>query len=252
LAVVAVIPARYASTRFPGKVLAARTGKFLVQHVHERVSQTSSVDRVIIAADDDRVVEAVRSFGGEVVMTRRDHVSGTDRAAEVAAGLDESVGILVNVQGDEPEIEPEHIDRLVGVLGERTDCEMATLACPFPKDIDPTDPNCVKVVLDQAGRALYFSRSPIPHPRETAGQPPGYDWLLHLGIYAYRRPFLETYHGLEPTSLEGCEKLEQLRVLEHGYRIAVGVVDRATAGIDTPDEYEAFVRRCTGAADSEP
>ena len=244
MAVVAVIPARYASKRFPGKVLASETGKPLVQHVYERVAAAARVDRVIVATDDARVEQAVRGFGGAVAMTRADHPSGTDRVAEVAAGLGDEVDVILNVQGDEPEIEPASIERLVGVLREREDCQMATLACPFSATSDPADPNCVKVVVDDAGRALYFSRSLIPYPRRTEGAAaePG-RWWLHLGIYAFRRPFLRTFAALAPTPLEQCERPEQLRVLEHGYRIAVGLVEQAPAGIDTPAEYAAFVRR---------
>jgi 3-deoxy-manno-octulosonate cytidylyltransferase (CMP-KDO synthetase) len=244
LGVVADIPARYASNRFPGKVLVARTGRYLVQHVYESVRQAARVDRVIVATDDQRVMDAVASFGGEARMTRPDHPSGTDRVAEVAAELDDGVDVILNVQGDEPEIDPAHVDRLVEVLCERETCVMATLACPFPEEAEPADPNCVKVVLDQRGRALYFSRSLIPFVRSDGpSKSAGGRWLLHMGIYAYRRAFLGTIAGLTPTPLEQAERLEQLRVLEHGYELAVGVVDRAPAGIDTPEEYDAFVHR---------
>lgn len=240
---VAVIPARYASTRFPGKPLAKETGKFLIQHVCERVRQASSIQAVIVATDDRRICEAVESFGGVAKMTRDDHPSGTDRVAEIAADLDAEV--IVNVQGDEPEIEPGSIDKLVAALTRDPDVPIATLACPFPADSDPSDPNAVKVAIDRKGRALYFSRSLVPYPRDAKGRPdaPG-DWLLHLGIYAYRRDFLLKLASLEPTPLERREHLEQLRVLEHGHPIAVGLVDRAAIGIDTPEDYAAFVERC--------
>ncbi len=244
---VAVIPARYASTRLPGKPLLNRTGKLLIQHVYERVSQARRISKVIIATDDRRIFQAVESFGGCAAMTRDDHVSGTDRVAEVTAGLD--ADIIVNVQGDEPEIEPADIDRLVDLLGESRDCQMATLACPFPRDADPGDPNAVKVVVDRDGRAIYFSRSPIPYPRD------GHDllehrseFLLHIGIYAYRRDFLLQLAAWPAGRLERIEKLEQLRVLERRCGIAVGVVERAAVGIDTPADYEAFVRRTLAAA----
>jgi len=233
-------------------MLAHQTGKFLIQHVVEQVRKASHISQVIVATDDQRIVEAVASFGGQAVMTRSDHPSGTDRVAEVAAGLDDvdcdiECDLIVNVQGDEPEIEPDAIDRLVDLMAERTDCDMGTLACPFsklPKSSDPTDPNRVKVVLDDAGRALYFSRSLIPYPRDGAGTPDNLDQIyLHVGIYAYRRAFLMTMCKLPTTHLEKTEKLEQLRVLEHGYRIAVALVDNATAGIDTPEDYAAFVKR---------
>jgi len=244
LAVAGIIPARYASTRFPGKPLANRTGKFLIQHVYEQVAAARRIDRVIVATDDDRIARAVESFGGEAQMTRPDHPSGTDRVAEVAVGLPEPFELIVNVQGDEPEIEPDSIDRLVQLMDEDPEAPVGTLACPFPAGTDPADPNCVKVVVDGRGRALYFSRSLIPYPRESKGRiEQAGQWLLHLGIYAYRRGFLSLLTNLAPGSLEQTEKLEQLRVLEHGYKIAVGQVARAAVGIDTPEEYAAFVER---------
>lgn len=238
----AVIPARYASTRLPGKPLLNQTGLYLIQHVYERAGEASSIDGVIVATDDARIAEAVRSFGGEVVLTRADHPSGTDRVAEVAATLD--ADIIVNVQGDEPEIDPADIDRLVAMLGDDQAVDVGTLACPFAKGADPRDPNAVKVVLDARGHALFFSRSLIPYPVADKGTPvsPG-RWLLHLGIYAYRRAFLLKLASLAPTPLEERERLEQLRVLENGHSIAVAVVERASVGIDTPEDYAAFVRR---------
>jgi 3-deoxy-manno-octulosonate cytidylyltransferase (CMP-KDO synthetase) len=176
-------------------------------------------------------------------MTRADHVCGTDRVAEVVEGLDEQFDVIVNVQGDEPEIEPRYVDRLVELLQGDARCQMATLACPFQPGDDPADPNAVKVVVDESGRALYFSRSLIPYPRD--GQQEG-GWLLHLGIYAYRRGFLLEYAGWPPGQLEQVERLEQLRALERGVSIAVGLVEEATVGIDTPDDYAAFVKRVGG------
>ncbi len=244
MSVVAVIPARYGSTRLAGKALLAETGKYLVQHVYEQAARASRVGRVIVATDDQRIVRAVREFGGEAQMTRADHASGTDRIAEVARGLEARVGFVLNVQGDEPEIEPESIDRLVAVMEERSECAVGTLACPFESVAVAENPNNVKVVVDEAGRALYFSRSLIPHPREPAdrARDPG-RWLLHLGIYAYRREFLERFSQWGPTPLEQMEKLEQLRVLERGERMAVAVVERAAVGIDTAEDYAAFVTR---------
>ena len=237
----AVIPARWASVRFPAKVLARDTGRYLIQHVCEAALAARSIQRVFVAADDRRIVEAVESFGCEAVMTRTDHASGTDRVAEVAQNLD--ADIVVNVQGDEPEIDPAAIDRLVSRL-ETPDCRMATLACPFAAvpGGDPADPNAVKVVIDARGRAMYFSRACIPCARDGAyvgGSGP----LLHLGTYAYRREFLLRLAALEPTPLEQTERLEQLRALEHGYDIFVTVVERAVVGIDTPEDYAAFVKR---------
>ncbi|MBN1490568.1 MAG: 3-deoxy-manno-octulosonate cytidylyltransferase [Phycisphaerae bacterium] len=244
MSVVAIIPARYASTRFPGKPLARATGKTLIQHVYERVRQARLLDGVVVATDDERIAAAVREFGGEAVMTRPDHASGTDRIAEVAATL--SAELVLNVQGDEPEIEPAYLDQLVELMRLRPDASMATLACPFPADADPTEPSAVKLVIDRHGYALYFSRSLIPYLRDPGktGEPAG-GWLLHLGVYAYRRGFLLSYADLAPSRLEQAEKLEQLRALENGHRIVVGLVEHASLGIDTPEEYEAFVRRVT-------
>lgn len=244
----AVIPARYASTRLPGKPLLRETGKYLIQHVYEQVSRAKSLETVIVATDDERIAEGVRSFGGRAAMTRADHPSGTDRVAEVARGLDAE--IIVNVQGDEPEIEPASIDKLVALLADDPNVPIGTLACPFPTTADPADPNAVKLVLGAGGRALYFSRSLIPYPRDTAGRVArAGNWLLHLGIYAYRRGFLLELAKLPPTPLEKAEKLEQLRVLENGYSMAVAVVDKAAIGIDTPEDYVAFVRRTTERLD---
>ena len=242
LAAVAIIPARYSSTRFPGKPLAKDTGKYLIQHVCDNVRRAKKIDRVIVATDDETIIQAVREFGTQVVMTRSDHVCGTDRIAEVAADLDDE--IIVNVQGDEPEIDPDDVDRLVGLLERNEDCEMATLACRFDSADDVLSPNTTKVVLDQSGRAVYFSKAVIPFSRDDGGRvkDPS-DYLLHLGIYAYRRDFLLQYSSMPPTPLELTEKLEQLRVIENGYRIAVGIVDRVCIGVDTPEEYAAFVKR---------
>lgn len=244
MAVVAVIPARMGSTRLPGKPLLAETGKYLIQHVWEQVRAARTIDRVIIATDDRRVVEAVSSFGGEAQLTRADHATGSDRVAEVAASLSADCEMIVNVQGDEPEIEPAAVDQLVELARRRPDCPVATLACAFETVEQARDPNCVKVVLDSEGRALYFSRSLIPYPRQRGAQVEAPDnWLLHLGVYAYERAFLLRFVTWEPTRLEQIERLEQLRALERGVRIAVGITTRAAVGIDTPQDYAAFVRR---------
>ncbi len=250
---VAIIPARYASTRFPGKPLAAETGKPLIQHVVERVRRAIRVSRVLVATDDRRIADAVAAFGGHAVMTRDDHPNGTCRLAEVAAGLEpRDAQLIVNVQGDEPEIEPAVIDRLVDALAADFDAPMATVASPFADDEDPDDPHIVKVVLDQRGRALYFSRCPIPFvrhdaaPPQQAGEAPAH--LKHLGIYAYRRDFLLRYPTLPATPLEQTERLEQLRALEHGYAIATVVMPVRHHGIDTPEQYAAFVARCRATA----
>jgi 3-deoxy-manno-octulosonate cytidylyltransferase (CMP-KDO synthetase) len=239
LAATVVIPARFGSTRFPAKILAADTGMPLVQHVVERVRTCARVRQVIVATDDERIVQALRPFETRCVMTSAAHQSGTDRIAEVARGLADEV--IVNVQGDEPEIEPEVVDGLIGRLESNTE-DMTTAATPFPAGADPADPNLVKVVLGLDGRALYFSRSRIPFLRDATGdgEPPYY---LHLGIYAYRREFLLQFASWAPTPLEKAEKLEQLRALEHGRSIHVLKVRRATHGIDTPEQYAEFVSR---------
>lgn len=237
-----VIPARYASSRLPGKPLLRQTGKYLVQHVHERACQARGFSDVVVATDDPRIEAAVRHFGGKVVLTRRDHPSGTDRVAEVVAGLD--VDAVLNLQGDEPTVEPASLELLARLLKDDPDAPMATLATPIRSAEQWRNPNCVKVVCDSRGRALYFSRSPIPYLRD--GQPdfaarPA-RFLQHLGLYAYRRDFLLRLATLPPESLELTEKLEQLRVLALGYPIQVGVVAEASIGVDTYDDYQRFVR----------
>jgi 3-deoxy-manno-octulosonate cytidylyltransferase (CMP-KDO synthetase) len=241
---IAIIPARYGSTRFPGKMLADATGKPLVQHVYEQAAKAKRIERVIVATDDERIASAVERFGGEAVMTRADHPNGSSRLAEVAANLEAE--LIVNVQGDEPEIAPSLIDRAVDALIEQPQCVVSTIASPFAPDENPANPNIVKVVCDQRGRALYFSRALIPHERDArerdtargSGRP-----LKHVGLYVYRREFLLRYVTLPETPLERTEKLEQLRVLEHGEWIAVAVCESKHHGIDTPEQYEAFVKR---------
>jgi len=240
LAAIVVIPARFGSTRFPAKIVACDTGKPLVQHVVEQAKKCRRVDRVIVATDDQRIADALRPFDTHVVMTAATHQSGTDRIAEVARGL--TADIVVNVQGDEPEIEPETIDTLVQRLENFPGDDMATACTPFRSGMDPTDPNLVKVVMDENGRAIYFSRSPIPCRRE-ADFIENSAYYLHLGIYAYRRPFLLKFAGWPQTPLEKTEKLEQLRALEHGRSIFVLKIDRATHGIDTVAQYAEFVKR---------
>lgn len=237
--VVAVIPARYASSRLPGKPLLAETGRPLIQHVVEAAARASRLDRIIVATDDSRIADAVETFGAEVVMTRPDHPSGTDRVAEVAAGLPDAA-ILLNLQGDEPEISGQAIDALVALLESDPDAPMATLATPIHEQEMFLDPACVKVVVSANRRALYFSRAPIPHARESQGEPFG---LLHLGVYAYRREFLLRLAALPPSRLEQTERLEQLRVLEAGFPILVAEVEEHGVGIDTPEDYRRFVAR---------
>ena len=237
-----VIPARYGSRRLPGKPLLRQTGKYLIQHVYERACQAVRASTVVVATDDPRIVAAVEGFGGRVLLTRRDHASGTDRVAEAARRLDADV--VVNLQGDEPLVDPAALDLLPQLLERDPEADMATLAVPAASPEQWQDPNCVKVVRDAAGRALYFSRSPIPHVRDGrpdfAATPPRF--LVHLGLYAYRRPFLLGLAAQAPEPLEELEKLEQLRALALGRRIHVGVVAGAAAGVDTYEDYERFVQ----------
>lgn len=237
-----IIPARYASTRLPGKALLRETGKYLVQHVYEQARRVRGVAAVIVATDDGRIVSAVESFGGRAVMTRKDHPSGSDRIAEVARSLD--VDVVINLQGDEPLIDPESLELLDRLLREDPAAEMATLATPLTDLETYRSPNCVKVVCGEGGRALYFSRSPIPFVRDAEPDltaSPGH-FLQHLGLYAYRREALLRLPALPPHPLEQLEKLEQLRPLAHGWTIRVGVIAHAGRGVDTPADYERFVR----------
>lgn len=242
--VAAVIPARFASTRLPGKPLLAQTGRPLICHVVDAARRCRSLDRVIVATDDVRILEAVRRHGGEAALTRSDHPSGTDRVAEVAASLPDA-RIIVNLQGDEPEVSPEALAEVVRLLRDQPDVPMATLGTPIRDEATYRDPAAVKVVRATNGRALYFSRSPIPHDRDRRGVPP--EALLHLGLYGYRRDFLLSLASLPPSALEQREKLEQLRVLEAGHPIAVGVVEEPSVGIDTPEDYARFVARWQAA-----
>jgi len=236
---IAVIPARYASTRLPGKMLLAETGKPLIQHVVESIRPAGRISRIIVATDDERIAQAVAAFGGEAMMTSPEARSGTDRAAEVAKRLglrDEE--LVVNVQGDEPEMPPRCVDRLIDLL-ETTEAPMATLATPIGA-AEAEKLNMTKVVCDAGGMAMYFSRAKIPHDRDGDG---AVQYLLHHGIYGYRAWFLRIFGSLESTPAEQAEKLEQLRALEHGYKIAVATIDYRGARIDTAAEYAQFVAR---------
>lgn len=240
-----VIPARLASTRLPRKLLLRETGKPLIQYTYEAASRARRPRGVTVACDHAEILAAVEAFGGRAQMTNPQAACGTDRVAEVAAGMPE-VDIFVNVQGDEPELAGSSIDLVVQLLDENPEAVMATLATPIRRREQLEDPSCVKVVFDHRGRALYFSRSPIPHPREwfdgyLTAEPPSF--YQHVGLYAYRREFLLKLAGMPQSKLEKLEKLEQLRVLEAGFAILVGVVDEPTFGIDTPADYEAFVKK---------
>ncbi len=240
MGVTVVIPARYASTRFPGKPLADLCGKPMIQWVYERSALCESVDLVIVATDDDRIARVVESFGGDVVMTRADHPTGTDRLAEVAAGLDDE--LIVNVQGDEPLIDPVMIEAAVAPLLSDDSIPMGTLKTPLTSLEEYLNPNVVKVVTDLQGFALYFSRTPIPYPRDFSSELEQ-RWqelatAKHVGLYVYRRDFLLQYPHLQSTPLETQECLEQLRALEHGYRIRVAETTLVGQGVDTPEDLE--------------
>jgi 3-deoxy-manno-octulosonate cytidylyltransferase (CMP-KDO synthetase) len=240
-----VIPARLASTRLPEKLLLSETGKSLIRHTYEAAQRARRPEAVCVATDHGRIFDEVRSFGGHAEMTDPAAPSGTDRVAEVARRMS-GVDIVVNLQGDEPELSGESIDLVVQLLEDRPDAVMSTLATPIRRREQLGDPACVKVVFDRGGRAMYFSRSPIPHARDwddrlLAADPPVF--FQHVGLYAYRREFLLALAAMPPSPLEQIEKLEQLRVLEAGRAILVGVVEEPTAGIDTPEDYRAFVER---------
>jgi len=239
--ITAVIPARYASTRFPGKALAEIDGRPMIQHVYQRAAQSELVGRVIVATDDMRIADAVSSFGGEVVMTSTSHETGTDRLAEVAAGLDSD--IIVNVQGDEPLIDPTMIDLAIRPLLEESDLRMGTVKTRIKCLHDFLSPNVVKVVTDNSGNALYFSRSPLPFFRDkwkdlkddsfNSGKLLCYK---HVGLYVYRRDFLLKFAAMPATFLEIAEKLEQLRAIENGVKIRVVESEFESIGVDTPDD----------------
>ena len=239
--VLACIPARYGSTRFAGKVLAKDTGKFLIQHTYEQACLAKLPDKVIIAADDQRIAAAAKSFGAECILTSPEHKSGTDRIAEVVADID--VDIVVNLQADEPEIDPANIDYLAKLLLDNPQCQMATLVAEFENAEQVKNPNIVKVVVDKDNRAIYFSRAPIPYNRKKSGIGKMQQYLRHLGIYAYRKQFLLKITSLPQTPLEKIEKLEQLRAIESGFEILVGKVKQTSDGIDTPQQYAEFVKR---------
>lgn len=233
---ICVIPARYSSTRLPGKPLADIAGKPMIQHVYERACQAKRPAGVLIATDHELVVEAVRGFDGEVMLTSAQHPTGTDRLAEVARAYPD-VDVIINVQGDEPLIEPVVIDQLAAAFDAHPALNMATLKTLMEPE-EYQDPSAVKVVTDQQGYALYFSRSLLPYPRAEARA----GVFKHIGIYAYRREFLLEFAAMQPTPLELTESLEQLRVLEHGQRILVLETEFKAIGVDTPADLEKVNR----------
>ena len=233
----AIIPARYASTRFPGKPLADLGGKTVIQRVYEQVS--SLLDEVYVATDDERIFQAVESFGGRAVMTRTDHKSGTDRIEEAAEKIGSDADVIINVQGDEPFIQPSQIETLMHLF-DAPETQIGTLGKRFETIEGVENPNSPKIVTDNRGFALYFSRSPIPYVRGIDRNLwlEAYPFLKHLGIYAYRREVLREVTQLPQGRLEKAESLEQLRWLENGYRIRVGLTDVETVGIDTPEDLQ--------------
>ncbi len=236
---VAIIPARYGSTRLPGKPLLKASGKYLIQHVFERVSAASSVDETIVATDDERIADAVRGFGGKAVLTAKEHRCGSDRVAEAAAGIE--ADFILNIQGDEPEVAPGLLDELLRTLAADEGADIATPAVPIRDKAAFESPHVVKVVLGRDGQALCFSRAPVPHGAAVdSGSPP----LKHIGVYAFKRDALFEFTALEPVPLEKTEKLEQLRALYHGMAIKVLVTDKDHCGIDTQQDYEEFLKRC--------
>lgn len=247
---VAVIPARYASTRFEGKPLADILGKPMIQRVYEGVCQSKLIEDVVVATDDERILEAVQQFGGKGIMTSADHLTGSDRVAEVAQKLKSE--IIVNVQGDEPLIRGRIIDKAIRPLLSDENLPMSTLMAKIEEVKDWLNPNVVKVAVDQKGFALYFSRSPIPFPRDLnierllSARSGGKRIVLknvfkHIGVYVYRRKFLLRLTKMKPTPLEELEKLEQLRVLENGYRIKITAVNYEPFSVDTPEDLQKVV-----------
>ena len=231
LTAVAVIPARYESSRFPGKPLAPIAGRTMIERVYEQTKKAKQIARVVVATDDERIVQAVKSFGGEAMMTRKDHHCGTERVAEVAAHI--SAAIYVNVQGDEPLIDPEAIDILVSAMEEDAEIHVATPCSLIRQPAEIMDPNVVKATIDFDGNALYFSRAPIPWVRDTGASVAARHWK-HMGLYAFRHEALLDFPTLPPGELERVEQLEQLRWLENGYKIRVVESEYDAVSVDVP------------------
>ena len=226
---IVVSPARAESTRFPGKALALIAGRPMIEHVYERAARARGVDRVVVATDDDRIARAVEQFGGEAVMTSPTHLTGTDRLAEVAARVE--CDVIVNVQGDEPLVEPPMIEQAIAPFRDNPGLQMTSLRARIKDLVELADPNVVKVVVDREDFALYFSRAPIPFTTDSGRQA---DAWRHVGLYGYSRQFLPTFAALPPSPLEKTERLEQLRALEHGVRIKVLETLHLSIGVDTP------------------
>lgn len=251
---IAIIPARYAATRLPGKLILQKvkeiTGKHIIEHVYSKASEAKTIKKVIVATDDKRIFDIVKEFGGNVEMTPDNISSGTDRVAWIIKNIDSVKGlnpdIVVNVQGDEPEIEGKVIDKVVSILHNDKKYSMSTIATPIELQDEINDPNAVKVVLDNNGNALYFSRAPIPYNRKpkNSGIYKNEDiFLKHLGLYAYRKDFLLKFSSLPCSRLEEIEGLEQLRALSNGYKIKVAITKHNSIGIDTEEDLERFLDR---------
>ena len=238
-----VIPARYGSTRLPGKPLLQAAGLTLIEHVWHAAMRCREASQVLVATDDERIAQVVRTFGGDARMTSVDAATGSDRIGELLPVI--AAGIIVNVQGDEPDMDPDVVDGLINALRADTTLGVATAAAPWPTGVSVADPNRVKVVTDSRGRALYFSRAAIPHSKTGPVQAEGWP-LLHLGVYAYRRAALERFLALPPSPLEQLESLEQLRLLEDGIAVQVVRASRCPHGIDTEADFKAFEGRVRG------
>ncbi len=242
--VLAVIPARYGSSRFPGKPLAVIHGKTMIRRVYEQAMKSAKVSKVVVATDDERIMSEVIGFGGNCLMTDADHPSGTDRCYEALLKLQTSFDAVINVQGDEPFIQPEQIDQLAQLISKQQ-VDIATLIQPIVETTQLFDPNVVKVTKDRDGRALFFSRQAIPFIRNAAKE----DWLTnfifyrHIGIYAYKSNVLKQITGLSPSSLEQAESLEQLRWLENGFKIQTGITTHEQFGVDTPADLEKLINK---------
>jgi 3-deoxy-manno-octulosonate cytidylyltransferase (CMP-KDO synthetase) len=249
VSVLAVVPARMGSTRFPGKPLALLAGRPLVEHAWAAVSRAPSVSRVLVATDSEAIAAAARAFGAEAVMTRSDHPSGTDRVAEAAARAGGGYDVVVNVQGDEPLLDPEAVEAVLAALA-GPGVRVATLASPESDRAALADRNVVKVVCDQSGDALLFSRAPIGEP--MGGTPAGWSFLRHVGVYAFRREALLEFAAWPPGALESAERLEPLRLLEHGRKIRVAVVRAQGRGVDTPSDLAALERDWHHSAPADP
>lgn len=241
---IGIIPARYASTRFPGKPLVDIAGKTMIQRVYEQAVKSQLLQAVVVATDDERIADVVKGFGGEVAMTANYHQSGTDRCFEALNIIDQSFDAVVNIQGDEPFIHPEQIDKIVNLLS-RPEVQLATLCKKILNEDELKNNNCVKVVLDNQSRALYFSRYPIPYVRDeqNAGRLDQTSFFKHIGIYGYKVETLAQITKLPPSFLEKAEALEQLRWLENGFKIFVDITDKESISVDKPDDLQKLINK---------